>query len=49
MNFSLVREDEKEAASRASPPAAGRLIGPILFQPMAILAEAFYVIGRTFL
>ena len=34
---------------RASPPAAGRLISPTLFQPMVILAERFYVIGRNFL
>ena len=43
------KTNKKEARSQASSPAAGRLISPILFQPMAILAERFYVIGRTFL
>ena len=33
----------------APPPAAGRFCDKILFQPMAILAERFFVIGRTFL
>jgi len=40
---------EKEARSRTSPPAAGRFCDKILFRRMAILAERFYVIGRTFL
>ena len=40
---------KKEARSRASPPAAGRFCDKILFRRMAILAERFYVIGRTFL
>ena len=43
------KTNKKEARSQASSPAAGRLISPILFQPMAILAERFYVIGRTVL
>ena len=49
--FSLIRSlpYKKEARSRASPPAASRLISPILFHPIAFLAERFYVIGRTFL
>jgi hypothetical protein len=38
--------NKKGARSQASPPAAGRLISPILFQPMAILAERFYVIKK---
>ena len=43
------KTNKKESRSQASSPAAGRLISPILFQPMAILAERFYVIGRTVL
>ena len=43
------KTNKKESRSQASSPAAGRLISPILFQPMAILAERFYVIGRNFL
>ena len=43
------KTNKKEARSQASSPAAGRLISPIFFQPMAILAERFYVIGRTVL
>ena len=43
------KTNKKEARSQASSPAAGHLISPILFQPMAILAERFYVIGRTVL
>ena len=43
------KTNKKEARSQASSPAAGRLISPILIQPMAILAERFYVIGRTVL
>ena len=43
------KTNKKEARSQASSPAAGRLISPILFQPLAILAERFYVIGRTVL
>ena len=39
------KTNKKEARSQASSPAAGRLISPILFQPMAILAERFY--GRV--
>ncbi len=39
----------KEARSRASPPAAGRFCDKILCRRMAILAERFYVIGRSFL
>ena len=39
------KTNKKEARSQASSPAAGRLISPILFQPMAILAEHFY--GRV--
>ena len=43
------KTNKKETRSQASSPAAGRLISPILFQPMAILAERFYVIGSNFL
>ena len=43
------KTNKKEARSQASSPAAGHLISPILFQSMAILAERFYVIGRTVL
>ena len=43
------KTNKKESRSQASSPAAGRLISPILFHPMAILAERFYVIGRTVL
>ena len=43
------KTNKKESRSQASSPAAGRLISPILFQPMAILAERFYVIGSNFL
>ena len=39
------KTNKKETRSQASSPAAGRLISPILFQPMAILAERFY--GRV--
>ena len=44
-----ILSNKKEARSRASPPAAGRFCDKILFRRMAILAERFYVIGRTFL
>ena len=37
----LFRRNEKEARSRASPPAAGRFCDKILYRRMAILAERF--------
>ena len=45
----IARENKKEARLQASPPAAGRFCGIILFRRMAIPAKRFYVIGRTFL
>ena len=36
---------KKEARKRASPPAAGRFCGKILYRRMAIPAERFYFIG----
>ena len=40
---------KKEARKRASPPAAGRFCGKILYRRMAIPAERFYFIGHNFL
>ena len=43
------KDTKKEARPWASPPAAGRFCDKALYRRMAILAERFYVIGRTFL
>ena len=40
---------KQERSSRASPPATGRFCDKTLYQPMTILAEHFYFIGRNFL